>query len=184
MGFIKLLNNQDYNNQEEELWPYILPLPRVKKRQYRILFSVFKSKVPISIIEYMPLDRIAYQKNMIEKFPFSNKTLIKWLKTLVSINILTEGMERTLIKGKVKWVKWYRFTPIGKWIKLLITPLKHFSKENLQKLIEEEDKSNPLSDTQIAQILQEKGIKVARRTVAKYREEMNIPDSRKRKVIT
>ncbi|GAB6072835.1 RNA polymerase factor sigma-54 [Venenivibrio stagnispumantis] len=54
----------------------------------------------------------------------------------------------------------------------------------IQKLIEEEDKSNPLSDTQIAQILQEKGIKVARRTVAKYREEMNIPDSRKRKVIT
>jgi len=51
----------------------------------------------------------------------------------------------------------------------------------IAKLIESEDKTKPLSDQKIAQILKEKGIKIARRTVAKYREQLNIPDSRERR---
>jgi RNA polymerase sigma-54 factor len=51
----------------------------------------------------------------------------------------------------------------------------------IKKLIEEENTSKPLSDSKIAQVLDNKGIKVARRTVAKYREALSIPSSSERK---
>lgn len=62
---------------------------------------------------------------------------------------------------------------------------KEFSAETvknlIKKLIEEEDPANPLSDQKIAEILREKNINISRRTVAKYREECNIPSTLKRK---
>ncbi len=51
----------------------------------------------------------------------------------------------------------------------------------IKKLIEEENNAKPLSDSKIAKLLDEKGINVARRTVAKYREAMSIPPSNERK---
>ncbi len=53
----------------------------------------------------------------------------------------------------------------------------------IRKLINEEEAKKPLSDSKIAQSLQDTGINVARRTVAKYRESMNIPASSERKKI-
>ncbi len=56
-------------------------------------------------------------------------------------------------------------------------------KEIIKTIIEGEDKSKPLSDQQIAEIiLKQEGIKIARRTISKYREEMNIPNAFERKV--
>ena len=71
-------------------------------------------------------------------------------------------------------------------------PLKHFflrSKTNaegqlilkthvyplLRQLIDEEDKRNPLSDEQLSVLMRQHGQPISRRTVAKYRDEMNIP---------
>ena len=51
----------------------------------------------------------------------------------------------------------------------------------IKKLIDEEPERKPLSDAKIASILNDRGIDIARRTVAKYREAMNIPASSKRK---
>ncbi len=51
----------------------------------------------------------------------------------------------------------------------------------IRKLIEDEDLRKPLSDSRIAQLLKEQDIRVARRTVAKYRESMAIPPSNERK---
>jgi RNA polymerase sigma-54 factor len=51
----------------------------------------------------------------------------------------------------------------------------------LKKLIAAENGQKPLSDSKLAAILSEQGIKVARRTVAKYRESMAIPSSSERK---
>ncbi len=51
----------------------------------------------------------------------------------------------------------------------------------IKELIDHENPAKPLSDLKIANLLQEKGINVARRTVAKYREAMNIPSSSRRK---
>ena len=49
------------------------------------------------------------------------------------------------------------------------------------RLVDEEDKKKPLSDQAIADALESQGIKVARRTVAKYREQLGIPIARLRK---
>lgn len=51
----------------------------------------------------------------------------------------------------------------------------------IKKLVESESTAKPISDSKIADILAEQGINVARRTVAKYRESMNIPPSNQRK---
>ncbi|MGB4703724.1 MAG: RNA polymerase factor sigma-54 [Candidatus Saccharicenans sp.] len=48
-------------------------------------------------------------------------------------------------------------------------------KERIRKLIENEDRNNPLSDDEIVDILERENIKIARRTVAKYRAQLNIP---------
>ncbi|HZU11194.1 MAG TPA: RNA polymerase factor sigma-54 [Pseudacidobacterium sp.] len=55
-------------------------------------------------------------------------------------------------------------------------------KRKVKKLIEEEDPRKPLTDDQIANILQSQGISVTRRTVAKYREDMRIPSTHQRRV--
>ncbi|MEZ0324235.1 MAG: RNA polymerase factor sigma-54 [Hydrogenothermaceae bacterium] len=86
----------------------------------------------------------------------------------------------------------YAVTPQG------VLPLKAFfaskaSKESgnissesvkylIKNLIEKEDPEKPLSDSYLANMLKKEGVNIARRTVAKYREEMGIPDSRKRKL--
>ena len=56
-------------------------------------------------------------------------------------------------------------------------------KEMIRKIIEQEDPKKPYSDQKIADILKKQNIKIARRTVAKYREEMKIPSHSKRKRI-
>jgi len=54
-------------------------------------------------------------------------------------------------------------------------------KLKIKKLIEEEDSHNPITDDQVVKILAKDGIKLSRRTVAKYRDQMQIPGSRERK---
>lgn len=53
----------------------------------------------------------------------------------------------------------------------------------IERIVAEEDKKRPLSDQRIAKELEEKGFNIARRTVTKYREQLNIPVARLRKEI-
>jgi RNA polymerase sigma-54 factor len=55
-------------------------------------------------------------------------------------------------------------------------------KRRVKKMIEEEDATHPLTDEQIAKKLEEEGIRVTRRTVAKYREDLHIPSTHQRRV--
>jgi RNA polymerase sigma-54 factor len=55
-------------------------------------------------------------------------------------------------------------------------------KQRIRKIIEAEDTRRPLSDSKIMQMLQREGLVLARRTIAKYREELKIPTSSQRKV--
>lgn len=81
-----------------------------------------------------------------------------------------------------------------------IYPLKYFFSESMQtdtgeeissrevkailkECIENEDKKKPLTDDKLSEILKERGYIIARRTVAKYREQMNLPVARLRKEI-
>jgi RNA polymerase sigma-54 factor len=54
-------------------------------------------------------------------------------------------------------------------------------KAQIKALVEQEDRKVPLSDQKLMDILKEKGVFISRRTVAKYREEIGIPSSAKRK---
>jgi RNA polymerase sigma-54 factor len=56
-------------------------------------------------------------------------------------------------------------------------------KDKMRKLIEVEDSGKPLSDSEITAIFQKEGLKISRRTVAKYREDMKIPPSHQRRAV-
>ncbi len=56
-------------------------------------------------------------------------------------------------------------------------------KQRIKKIIEAEDQRRPLSDSKIMNILQKEGLVLARRTIAKYREELKISTSNQRKVL-
>jgi RNA polymerase sigma-54 factor len=56
-------------------------------------------------------------------------------------------------------------------------------KQRIKKIIAAEDARRPLSDSKIMNILQKEGLALARRTIAKYREELKIPTSNQRKVL-
>ena len=54
-------------------------------------------------------------------------------------------------------------------------------KATLQELVDGEDKAKPLSDEALAKAMKEKGYEIARRTIAKYRGQLDIPSARMRK---
>lgn len=113
------------------------------------------------------------------------------LKPMVLKNIAEKtGLDISTISRVVNCK--YIQTPFG------IFPLKYFFSEGmvtdkgeevstreikkiLQECIEQENKSKPLTDEELVSVLQKKGYIVARRTVAKYREQLNIPIARLRK---
>ena len=66
--------------------------------------------------------------------------------------------------------------PAGSGTPLLI------AKRKVKKLIDEEDSSKPLTDEQLTKMLNDEGIMVTRRTVAKYREDLKIPSTHQRRV--
>ena len=55
-------------------------------------------------------------------------------------------------------------------------------KERIRKIVAQEDPRKPLSDSRIVRLLQDEGLVLARRTIAKYREELKIPTSSRRRV--
>jgi RNA polymerase sigma-54 factor len=56
-------------------------------------------------------------------------------------------------------------------------------KQRIKKIVDSEDSQKPLSDSRIVGILQTEGLVLARRTIAKYREELRIPTSSQRKML-
>jgi len=56
-------------------------------------------------------------------------------------------------------------------------------KLRIKKMVEDEDTKKPLTDEQIAKVLSKEGVKLSRRTVAKYRDQMSIPGSRERRTV-
>ena len=56
-------------------------------------------------------------------------------------------------------------------------------KQHIRKIIQEENPKKPLSDSRIVRLLQDEGLVLARRTIAKYREELKIPTSSQRKLL-
>lgn len=56
-------------------------------------------------------------------------------------------------------------------------------KLRIKKMVEDENSKKPMTDEEIAKVLSKEGVKLSRRTVAKYRDQMSIPGSRERKTV-
>ena len=115
------------------------------------------------------------------------------LKPMVLRNVAEKtGLDISTISRVVN--SKYIQTPFG------IYPLKHFFSEGmstdsgeevstreikkiLQQSVENEDKSQPLTDEELVDLLTSKGYKISRRTIAKYRSQLNIPIARMRREI-
>lgn len=124
------------------------------------------------------------QKGFFQHGPLAMQPLV--LREIAEQLALHESTISRVTNGK------YMATPVGTF------ELKHFFgsglstetggqtsstavKERIRQLIAEEDRRKPVSDQSLADVLEKEGICVARRTVAKYREELRIPTAQLRK---
>ncbi len=127
---------------------------------------------------------VEYQHDFMEKGPERLRAMrMQTIADLVHVHISTISRA---IKGKYMQTPWgvfdmrYFFTGgVGKADGELESRRNVY--RHIGEIIEKEDRSHPLSDSDIARILQEKGLNIARRTVTKYREQERIPSSRLRR---
>lgn len=150
-------------------------------------------------------------KNFIKSIDERHKTLLKVATCIVEhqrdfFEIGPEGMKPLVLRDVADEVELHESTVSRVTTnKYILTPrglfeLKYFFSSHvgtatggecsstairamIKKLIASENPKKPLSDNTIASLLQDEGIDVARRTVAKYRESLNIPASSERKVL-
>jgi DNA-binding HxlR family transcriptional regulator len=105
----------------EKLHPYVVFLPEEKKD--KILSAIFGSKAGVDILRYSLKQGIAkniYQKDLVNKLNYSNKTIIENLKSLTTLGVLNESMEKNEKEGRIIWIKAYQLTNLGKWFALLL----------------------------------------------------------------
>ena len=111
-----------------ESHPYVVFLPAEQKD--KILSAIFGSKASLEILRFslrQGIDSKIYQKDLVRKLAYSNKTIIENLKTLSRLGVLTEGMEKVEHEGRTVWVKAYKLSDVGKWFALLIAEEKELS---------------------------------------------------------
>ncbi|HTY75754.1 MAG TPA: hypothetical protein VMD05_09345 [Candidatus Nanoarchaeia archaeon] len=106
---------------KEELYPYVVFLPSEEKN--KVLSAIFGSKASVDLLRFSLEQGVAksiYQKDLVKKLNFSNKTIIENLKALVKLRVLDEAMEKNEKEGRIIWVKAYKLTDLGKWFALLM----------------------------------------------------------------
>lgn len=105
----------------EKLNPYVVFLPAEKKD--KILSAIFGSKAGVDILRFSLKQGIVkniYQKDLVNKLNYSNKTIIENLKTMTALGVLNESMEKKESEGRVIWIKAYQLTTLGRWFALLL----------------------------------------------------------------
>jgi len=121
---------------DNDVWHYILPFP-LETEKRRLIWSVLQSKVGKSLLMNMKVDGRTYQRDLIKGTSYSNKSIIKYLKRMVSADMLEQGMEQvTTGKRKVR-IKWYVPTKLGRWFILFLKPTEEISPDLVRKTIEE-----------------------------------------------
>ncbi len=118
---------------EEEYKPYIIFLPSAHEDQIALLTSVFGSEVKLEILGEFRADKEIYQKNLIAKLPYSNKTVITHLKELVSLRILKEDM----VKKESTWVKKFTVNESMKWLVSLLRDPDTLPEDEMKEMITE-----------------------------------------------
>ena len=121
---------------DNDIWHYILPFPFENEKR-RLIWSVLQSKVGKTLLMNMKLDGRTYQRDLIKGTSYSNKSIIEYLKRMVSADILEQGMEQvTTGKRKVR-IKWYIPTKLGRWFILFLKPTEEIPPDLVRKTIEE-----------------------------------------------
>ena len=121
---------------DKDVWHYILPFP-LETEKRSLIWSVLQSKVGKSLLMNMALEGRTYQKDLINGTSYSNKSIIEYLKRMVSAGILTQGMERIATGKRKVRVRWYIPTNLGRWFILFLKPTEEISPELVRKTIEE-----------------------------------------------
>jgi len=112
----------------EKLHPYVVFLPSGQKT--KILGAIFGSRAAVDILRFSLGQGIAnkiYQKDLVRRLAYSNKTVIGNLKTLTRLSVLSEEMEKVETEGRIVWVKAYKLTDAGRWFALLLAEEKDLS---------------------------------------------------------
>ncbi len=123
-------------SDDSSVWPYVLPFP-VDPERRRLIWSILQSKIGLKILENIDISKQILQHDLIRKLPYSNKSVIKYLKKMVKAAILEEGMEGRSEKGRTVWIKWYRPTTLGKWISLFLKSPNNVSLDLKKTIVEE-----------------------------------------------
>src|SRR3972149_10800575 len=90
------------------LHPYVVFLPNEQKN--KILSAIFGSKAAVDILKFsldQGVSNKIYQKDLIRKLAYSNKTIIEILKSLTKLGVLMEDMEKIEKEKRTVWVKAY-----------------------------------------------------------------------------
>ncbi|MCK5593249.1 hypothetical protein KAI31_04045, partial [Candidatus Bathyarchaeota archaeon] len=77
-----------------------------------------------------------FQKDLVRKLPYSNKTIIGNLKSLTNLGVLMENMEKTEKDGRIVWVKAYQLSDMGKWFALLLAEEKDLSQREKAEILQ------------------------------------------------
>ena len=121
---------------DNDVWHYILPFPFENEKR-KLIWSVLQSKVGKSLLMNMKLDGRTYQRDFINGTPYSNKSIIEYLKRMVSADILEQGMEQVSTGKRKVRIKWYVPTKLGRWFILFLKPTEEIPPDLVRKNIKE-----------------------------------------------
>jgi hypothetical protein len=121
----------------KNLHPYVVFLPSEQKG--KILSAIFGSKATVDVLKFSLSQGISnkiYQKDLIRKLTYSNKTIIENLKSLTKLGVLREDMEKIEKQGRIVWVKAYQLSDAGKWFALLLAEEKELSEKEKAEIFQ------------------------------------------------
>jgi len=120
-----------------KIHPYVIFLPSEQKS--KILNAIFGSKAAVDILKFsfnQGISKKIYQKDLVKKLAYSNKTIIGNLKSLTNLEVLREDMEKIKKEGRIVWVKAYRLSDSGKWFALLLAEEKDLSEKEKAEILQ------------------------------------------------
>jgi DNA-binding HxlR family transcriptional regulator len=121
-----------------KLHPYVIFLPPTENRE-KILSAIFGSKAGVDLLRFALKQGISqnlYQKDLVNRLNYSNKTIIENLKALTKLGVLNESMEKNEKDARITWIKTYQLTDLGKWFALLIAEERELSEKEKADILE------------------------------------------------
>jgi len=120
-----------------KLHPYVVFLPAEQKD--KILSAIFGSKAGVDVLRFslkQGISKNIYQKDLVKRLNYSNKTIIENLKTLTKLGVLTECMEKNEKEKRIIWVKTYQLTDLGRWFALLLAEEKELTEQEKSEILQ------------------------------------------------